>query len=120
VSPYAIHVREMLDAGARGFIPALCHLEMVNGLVVAVRRKDLSAGDAERGLGYIEQLLANSIESDADPVSVRHVFSIARTHQLSAYDAAYLALAQREGLPLATLDQHLRVAAKTAGVELFQ
>ncbi len=120
VSPYAVHVREMSNAGARGFIPALWCLEIVDGLVVATRRKDLSAEDAEKGLGYIEQLLAYSIEPDAHPVSVRHVFSIARTHQLSAHDAAYLALARREGLPLATLDQRLRVAAKTAGVELFQ
>jgi predicted nucleic acid-binding protein len=120
VSPYAIEVRGRLDAGARGVVPALWRLEMVNGLVVATRRKDLSAEDAERGLGFIEQLLAYPIEPDADPVSIRRVFHTARTHQLSAYDAVYLELARREGLPFATLDQRLRAAAKTAGVELFQ
>jgi predicted nucleic acid-binding protein len=120
VSPFAIHVRDTLDAGARGLVPALWQLEMVNGLVVATRRKDLSAEDADQGLELIEQLLAHSIEPDADPVSVRHVFHTARTHQLSAYDAVYLELARREGLPLATLDQRLRTAAKTADVELFQ
>jgi len=120
VSPYAIHVRETLDAGARGLVPALWQLEMVNGLVVATRRKDLSTEDADKGLGFIEQLLVYSIESDANPISVRRVFATARAHQLSAYDTAYLDLAQQEGLPLATLDQRLRAAAKAAGVELLQ
>jgi predicted nucleic acid-binding protein len=64
-------------------------------------------------------LLASSIEPDADPVSVRRIFYTARAHQLSAYDAVYLELARREGLPLATLDQRLRVAAKAAGVGSF-
>jgi predicted nucleic acid-binding protein len=120
VSPYAIHVRNSLGAGARGLVPALWHLEMANGLVVATRRKDLNADDVNKGLEFIEQMLVYAIESDADPVSVRSVFATARTHQLSAYDAVYLDLARREGLPLATLDQHLRTAAKTDGVELFQ
>jgi predicted nucleic acid-binding protein len=120
VSHYAIHVRNSLDAGARGLVPALWHLEMANGLVVATRRKDLNADDVNKGVEFIEQMLVYAIESDADPVSVRSVFATARTHQLSAYDAVYLDLARREGLPLATLDQRLRAAAKTAGVELFQ
>lgn len=120
VSPYAIHVQKMLDAGTRGIVPALWQLEMVNGLVVATRRKDLSAEDADEGLGLIEQLLASSIEPDVDAVSVRRLFHTARAHQLSAYDAVYLELARREGLPLATLDERLRAAAKKAGVELFQ
>ena len=120
VAPYAIHVRNSLDSGRRGLVPPLWHLEMVNGLVVATRRKDLTADDADKGLEFIEQMLVYAIESDAETVSVRQIFTTARTHQLSAYDAAYLALARREGLPLATLDQRLRAAAKTAGVELFQ
>jgi predicted nucleic acid-binding protein len=120
VSPYAIHVQNSLDAGARGLVPVLWHLEMANGLVVATRRKDLTAEDADKGLEFIEQMLVYAIESDAAPVSVRNIFATARTQQLSAYDAAYLTLARREGLPLATLDQRLRAAAKTAGVELFQ
>lgn len=119
-SPYAIRVQNSFDAGARGLVPALWYLEMANGLVVATRRKDLTPEDADQGLEFIEQMLVYAIEPDADPVSVRNVFVTARTHQLSAYDAAYLDLARREGLPLATLDQRLRAAAKTARVELFQ
>jgi len=120
VSPYAIHVRNSLDAGARGLVPALWHLEMANGLVVATRRKDLAVEDGDKSMEFVEQMLVYAIESDADPVSIRHVFATARTHQLSVYDALYLDLARRERLPLATLDQRLRAAAKTADVELFQ
>jgi predicted nucleic acid-binding protein len=46
------------------------------------------------------------------------VLSLARGHGLSAYDATYLELALRRGLPLATLDRRLRAAAEAAGVSL--
>jgi predicted nucleic acid-binding protein len=44
---------------------------------------------------------------------------LARNHRLSVYDAAYLELAQREGIPLATLDADLQKAAAAAGVGLL-
>jgi predicted nucleic acid-binding protein len=44
---------------------------------------------------------------------------LARIYGLSAYDAAYLELAMREGLPLATLDERLKIAANTSGVAIF-
>jgi predicted nucleic acid-binding protein len=47
------------------------------------------------------------------------VVPLAREHKLSAYDAAYLDLAIREGAPLATLDNGLRKAAKAAGVRIY-
>ncbi|WP_426239734.1 PIN domain-containing protein [Pararhizobium sp. DWP1-1-3] len=47
------------------------------------------------------------------------MIGLARAHQLSAYDAAYLALAITEGLPLATLDKKLRQAAAAEAVQLF-
>jgi predicted nucleic acid-binding protein len=47
------------------------------------------------------------------------VLSLARAHRLSAYDAAYLELALRRGLPLATLDDKLRAAASALGVPAF-
>jgi predicted nucleic acid-binding protein len=46
--------------------------------------------------------------------------ALARAHDLSAYDAAYLELAVREGLPIATLDDRLRAAAKAVGVPVFK
>lgn len=48
-----------------------------------------------------------------------HILPVARQQSLSGYDAAYLELALRQGLPLATLDEQLRRAAKTTGVVLL-
>lgn len=119
VSPYAIQVQEKLDAGARALVPGLWHLEMANGLTVASRRSHLTAGDLEKGLWLIEQMLARDIETDAEPVSIRHIFATAGANQLSGYESIYLDIARRERLQLATLDQRLRAAAKRAGVEML-
>ncbi|HVK18281.1 MAG TPA: type II toxin-antitoxin system VapC family toxin [Fimbriiglobus sp.] len=52
--------------------------------------------------------------------SDRFVLDLARRHNLTEYDAAYLELAARTGLPLATLDNKLKSAAPAAGVALYQ
>ncbi|MBK8101597.1 MAG: type II toxin-antitoxin system VapC family toxin [Planctomycetes bacterium] len=49
----------------------------------------------------------------------QHLIDLGERHSLTVYDAAYLALAMREGCPLATLDRALQEAAKAAAVELF-
>ena len=56
------------------------------------------------------------MDSAAPPI--RDVLEVSRNYQLTVYDAAYLELAQRESLPLATLDKALRTAAGKAGVKL--
>jgi predicted nucleic acid-binding protein len=53
------------------------------------------------------------------PRAFDHILPVARQQSLSGYDAAYLDLALRQGLPLATLDEQLRRAAKTTGVVLL-
>jgi predicted nucleic acid-binding protein len=55
-----------------------------------------------------------------DLVPARDALASPRAFQLTAYDAVYLELARREGLPLATLDKGLRAAAKKAGVALLK
>lgn len=114
--PYAGRVRQLLQGGARAVVPALWHLEMANGLAVAERRKILDAADAARCLVHIEELLAQSIETESDLFRVRQVLEVARAFGLSAYDAVYLETARRGGFPLATLDQQLRAAAARGGV----
>jgi predicted nucleic acid-binding protein len=118
VPTYASRVKQLLLDGSLAVVPALWHLEMANGLVVAQRRGVLTSTDVDQSLVYLEQLLAQMIESDAALVSVRQSLLTARKFQLSSYDAAYLETAQRDNLPLATLDQPLRAAAKQAGVEI--
>lgn len=119
VPAYAIRVRQALLRGDRALVPALWHLEMANGLIVAERRRILKADDVTRCLASVEQLLAQAIENVSDFASMRQALATGRTFKLSAYDAVYLDTARRERLPLATLDQQLLSSAAAAGVELF-
>ena len=115
----AARARQALLSGARALVPALWHLEIANGLVVAERRGILTAPDAMLALLQLEQLCAQALEVEADIVPIRQAFITARTYQLSAYDSVYLDLALRVRLPLATLDVPLRKAAAKAGVQLL-
>ncbi len=119
VSPYATQVKQRLLDGARAIVPALWHLEMANGFVVAERQHILTAAEAIRCLIDVEQLTAQ-IETNSDLVLTRQALSTARSFQLSAYDAVYLDVARNQGLPLATLDRGLHAAAARAAVELFR
>ncbi len=118
--PYAKRVMQLVIKGQRAIVPALWHLEMSNGLAVAERRSILTSADVEHALLHLEQLLAHAIETDNALISIRQCLSTARAFQLSAYDAVYLDLARREQLPLASLDERLRSAAKPAGVSLVR
>lgn len=97
--------------------PALWAFEVVNALNVAERhgRMNLAAQTA-----FLERLrlLPIAIEQRPAPWLAQQILPLARTYRLTAYDAAYLELAMRERLPLATLDNELRRAARDAGVTL--
>ena len=118
VAPLALRVKQALLAEARAVVPALWHLEMANGLVVAERRRILTAADVAGSMLHLEKITAQ-IETIGDLIPVRQALTTARSFQLSAYDAVYLDTARNEGLPLATLDRSLRAAAARAAVELF-
>ena len=95
------------------WVPALWLLEMGNLLLSAQRRKRIT-GDKRRELATAATALR--IKVDREPVAITALDEIAAHHGLSAYDAAYLELAMRRGLPLATLDEALIVAMAKAGV----
>ena len=119
VPPYAIKVRQALLHGGRAVVPALWHLEMANGLVVAERRRTLTVDEIGRCLTDLELMVAQAVETSSGLTSMRRALTTARAFQLSAYDAVYLETAKSEELPLATLDKSLRTAAVSAGVELL-
>ena len=119
VPDYATRVRKAMEGGAQARVPALWHLEMANGLALAERRGVLAASDVEHSVLEIDNMLARWIDSDNSLVAVRQALAAARPFVLTAYDAVYLNLAGREGLPLATLDSRLRAAAPRAGIHLF-
>ena len=95
-------------------VPCLWWFEVRNILVVNERRRRIAEPDTAAFLLNLSKL---RIRIDRAP-DESAVLRLARTHRLSVYDAAYLELAQREGLPLATLDADLKQAAADEGVVL--
>lgn len=107
----------VLDALASqgAWVPALWWFEVWNVLLVSERRGRITP---PRSSAFLADLAALPIRVDGDPHEVT-LLSLARTYQLTAYDAAYLELALRTASPLATFDEELVKAAPAAGVTLF-
>ena len=120
IAAYAMEVRRALASGKRGLVPALWHLEIANGLATAERRRDLIGADVDDALATIQATAAGAIDTEMSFSPVGEALANARSFQLTAYDAVYLDLARREGLPVATLDKSLRAAASKAGVPAFR
>jgi predicted nucleic acid-binding protein len=118
-APYADHIRELLLRGSRAIVPALWHLEMANGFIVAERRGVLTPSDIFEALENLEAVILRAIENSQDSVSMRRALNSSRKFGLTAYDAVYLETALGQDLPLATLDRPLKAAASKAGVEVL-
>lgn len=99
-------------------VPALWTLEVANGLVTAERRGRLDAAGVVRS-AHLLLALPIVVEPVERSGAASSVVPLARRHRLSAYDAAYLELALRRGIPLATSDAALRRAAREEGVEVL-
>jgi predicted nucleic acid-binding protein len=95
------------------WVPSIWLLEMGNLLLSAQRRRRITA-EKRRELAAAATSLR--IRVDREPVSIGALDELAARHSLSAYDAAYLELALRRGLSLATLDKALAAAMGKAGV----
>jgi predicted nucleic acid-binding protein len=98
-------------------VPAVWMLEVANGLLVAERRGRFTAADVAQVYGVLADLPIEWSDLTLDQV-LGSVLDLARAHKLSAYDAAYLELAMREALPLATQDAALQAAAQRVGVSM--
>jgi predicted nucleic acid-binding protein len=111
----------MLEAVAEGAIlqvPALWPLEVANALLVLVRRRKLVEDERRMALGWLRGLRVR-IDHEMSALALTQLSKLAVAHQLSVYDAAYLELAERLGIPLACTDGPLRAAAARAGVSLW-
>jgi predicted nucleic acid-binding protein len=106
-------------AGEEVMVASIWPLEITNGLLFAQRRGRVTAERVEQ---FLTQILRFRIQVEPFTThqAVRDVRQLAQSHQLTAYDAAYLELALRFQLPLATLDQELITAANATGVRLIQ
>jgi len=114
---YADDVLTALEAG-EAVVPSLWLLEVGNGLLVAERRGRLEAAEAQEARRLLGALPI-AVEPGGRSAALEVTPLLARRHGLSAYDAAYLELAIRLGVPIASLDGALRSGAAAEGVEIL-
>ena len=115
-SPYADVILDRLDT-EEAIVPNLFPLELANVLLVGERRKRLTEADTVRFLRLLGDLRI-TIDTETSLRALKETLSVARENNLSEYDAVYLELAMREGLPLATFDEPLKKAASKVGVSI--
>ena len=115
---YADAVLEHLSE-ATAIVPPIWPLEVVNVLLVAERRQRLREPDSVRFLSLLSQLPI-CVDQAWPERSMKDLLALGRAHDLSSYDASYLDLAMRQGLPIATLDQDLLQAAKRLDVPTLE
>ena len=110
---------ERLRSGDTALVPAHWPTEVMNGLIMAVRRGRIGPETASRFARDLGALPIR-IESPLSPGDWDAVIRVATEYKLTVYDAAYLELAKRIALPLASLDGDLRKAAQAAGLVLME
>jgi len=119
ISAYADAVLAVVETeGLR--VPELWPREVANGLAIAYVRKRLTTDDEQKFLAALARLTIDVDQSADALVIIREGTAAAGRYGLTAYDAAYVELAAREGLALATLDGRMRDAALKAGVVVFE
>lgn len=114
---YAERVLESME-DADALVPELWHLEALNVMLCAERSCEVTVGQVETFASRLESLRIN-VDSQEWKQSLGRTMVLARSYGLSSYDAAYLELAVRESLMLASLDKMLIKAAKKAGVGIY-
>jgi len=98
----------------RALVPLLWFYEVGNGLLMAYRRKRITFDQID---GFLARLKALPIEAaQQTPSEILELPALARSHGLTNYDAAYVALAMKFNLPLATTNKNLRQTAVSVGV----
>jgi len=118
-TPYTESVNSALDQGARCFVPPIWPSEVANGIVMAERRGRISVAKSQEFLSQLLRLPITVVPFSPSDI-YQAIVPIARSQGLTVYDASYLGLALRRGLPLATLDSALRKATVKVGVSLLQ
>jgi predicted nucleic acid-binding protein len=116
-SEYADEVARRLPRQA-AFVPLNWPLEVANVLFMGERRKRSTQTQGERLLRTLKSLPI-TLDDETNLHAWDITLSLARAHDLTAYDAAYLELAIRRGLSLASLDDKLKTAAQAVGVPLY-
>lgn len=116
-TPEVLEVFDLLRHGG-GWVPTLWRLEVGNALQMGIRRKRHGADLRDATLADLSRLPIQ-IDGETDQHAWGMTLELAALHQLTLYDAAYLELAIRRNIALATLDGQLRAAAKAQRVQLL-
>ena len=112
-TPYADAIQDRLgDVGA--LVPMIWPLEVANAALMGERRKRRDAARTGQFFALLDGLPI-VVDGETSGKAFGEIARLARAHQLSAYDAAYLELAIRRSLPLASLDGRLKTAARAVG-----
>lgn len=104
--------------GVEALTPQLWSLEVANVLLVAERRGRITQAQTTRVITLL-QALPIVIDLQTAQRAMGDTLALGRSLNISAYDAAYLELAMREGLPLATIDERLAKVANSCGVQTY-
>jgi predicted nucleic acid-binding protein len=114
---YASRVRDAL-VRAKAIVPSLWALELAN----VIAREERDGFPVTRTALFLESIAGLNIILDAETYqrALTDTLDIARTYKITTYDAAYLEIALRSEVPIATLDQGLLKAAKKVGIDRFE
>lgn len=115
---------ELTDQGRKvsvygAIVPRHWQLEIANGVLMSVRRQRIDPAKAATILATLARIRV-SIDAPDPATAWTVTYALAAQHRLTVYDAAYLELAIRRGLPLASLDRALLAAARASGVAVFE
>jgi predicted nucleic acid-binding protein len=116
-TPETMHLLDQLNQES-AFVPELWTLEIGNILISAERHKRITYAKITEFLTLLQHLNIKT-DNETSIRGFREIISLAHSEKLTTYDAAYLELAMRLGLPLATKDIQLAKAAKRIGVKLI-
>lgn len=117
-APYADAVQDGL-ANAPAAVPSLWPLELSNALVMGERRGRSTPAQASAWLSLL-RLLPIHVDGETESRAWADTLHLARAHGLTSYDASYLELALRLGVPIATFDAKLKAAAAAVGVPFYR
>ena len=109
---------QQIEAGATVVVPSLWFLAVANSLLIAQRRKLLTAAERKKALEELS-VLTFTLDDEASRAAFHKTSELAEKHGLSVYDAVYLEMALRRRLPLGSRDEPLRKAAKRHGLRVL-
>jgi len=101
-------------------VPELWAREIANGLAIAYRRKRITSDDEQAFLAALSRLRIGVEQAPSAAIAIGDGTTAAIRYGLTAYDAAYVDLAAREGLTLATLDAAMWKAAEQSHITIFR